>query len=286
MPFLRFLQCHFFFFFLRRGRERGEGGTHYVQALPSRMSTPMRAAKQRTPFNRPPFSFSAERREKERATLAGPWQPESLLYFCDKSTGLRLCQPVVPPVAPQRSPKYERVLRLEAALPTVQQPVAPRQEPSTSPTRPISASLEEVERLFSSMHAALQATQQHHRPLYRPSSPPAQQPAAALAAEEGDLQPLTGEGGGGQGEEDGADLFPAAGHVLLQPNGQAGTFSKALWELADDPPPQPSLFEGGAASGPPRLQSPGSRLTGLIDDTRQQISALRAIISAARFTPL
>jgi hypothetical protein len=198
----------------------------------------------RLPFRQQPFAFRPP--DPARASPAAPSpaapQPPSEIYYRDRATGLRLCQEVLPR-APQPPPTPERILRVQpAAL-----PAAP---PAGPPARPISASLEELDRIFEATASSLRAPPPPlpplpttlwpalpQRPLYRPAvaspAPEPLEPSLRFASQ--------------QLADDAADIAPSAAAVP-------------------------------AVCAP----SPGSRLSGLIHDTRLQIAELRAILAAAR----
>ena len=193
----------------------------------------------RYPFNRAPF---AQREPEEAAEAPTPRPaPDALIFYRDHLTGLRLCQTVQdPPLPPPRRPAQTGVLHVQpvalAPLPSTPLPSTPLPSaplPLPLPPRPLSAALQELDRLFSVTAASLQPSPPRARPLYRPSSAsPARGGAASPPPASSDLTPL-----------------------------------------------QPDQREPLA---PLPVASPGSRLVGLIQDTREQIAQLKAVLAASR----
>ena len=162
---------------------------------------------------------------------------------------MRLSQ-TVQPLPPKASPRHHGlpVLHIEPAPPSPSpQPTGMRG--GSPPRRPISSALLELDRLFAATAVSLQPPSPLHQHRHHPLPLYRDHPAAlaAPAARSGDLSPLRKD----------AEASPVA----------------AALAAAAAP---------AAAASAPILASPGSRLLHLIEDTREQIAQLKAVLAASR----
>ncbi len=215
---------------------------------------------QRLPFNTQPFSSP---RRLEPAPCSPPLRasPDAQIYYRDRATGLRLCQTVQQPqlASPRADPP---VLHLGLA-PLPQHPLPPRSPSAAAGAgaaaadspQLISSALQRLDRLFAATATSLALAPPP------PPPPPPLPPRAALYRDpplHPPLPALAAGGGGGGG---------AAGEGLG----------------AADLPPLPPCSEPRL---PAVLAVPGSRLMHLIQDTREQIAQLKAILAASRANSL